>query len=195
MANRREVIQAGLATCITVAAARVLPAPAAESSVLGFHKVLYDERTLPGAAFAAQARRQGAEVRGVAGDVTNVWLRELQPRWRTHRSPVAGLTDVYSHFVLDLMAQEAGMRTVYTGHHMPDRMGHSHRLFGPGDIAKRSLHSDPSLWARQLANMMLCFPSDEVSVCRSKSNLLAARNHDLGHDSLVSWIIAPVGRG
>jgi hypothetical protein len=153
-----------------------------------FNKVLYDERAPAALAFAAEARRLGADVHAVRGDVTGVWFTALQPEWQASRISTAGLTCFKSWFVLDMMARDAGMRTVYLGHHESTPQGYAHRQFGPHSLSKASL--DPTgQWGRQSARILMRFPRN-VSVARDQSSILEARDCEISNASLVSWIIA-----
>jgi hypothetical protein len=171
--------------------AAVLPAALTASPVpaMRFNKVLYDGRTTAGLAFAAEARRHGADVHAVEGNVTRVWFNELQPQWQATHVPTAGLTDFNSWFVLDMMARDAGMRTVYLAHHESTPQGHVHRQFGPHSIIKAPLGSTAPQWGRQSAALLMRFAPD-VSVARDRSSILEARNREINRAALVSWIIA-----
>jgi hypothetical protein len=180
----------GLATCAGMSA--VFPAALslpASVPAMRFNKVLYDERTTAGLAFAAEARRLGADVHAVKGDVTKIWFDELQPQWQATQVATAGLTDFNSWFVLDLMARDAGMRTVYLAHHESTPYGHAHRQFGPLGALEAPLGSASHRWGRQSAGILMHFPS-KVSVSRDRSSILEARNREISRAALVSWIIA-----
>jgi hypothetical protein len=153
-----------------------------------FNKMLYDERAPAALIFAAEARRLGADVHAVRGDVTGVWFTVLQPEWQASQISTAGLTYFNSWFVLDMMARDAGMRTVYLAHHESTTQGYAHRQFGPHSLSKASL--DPAgQWGRQSARILMRFPQN-VSVARDRSSILEARDREISPASLVSWVIA-----
>ena len=189
MASRRQVIQGGTAVGVA-AAAGLLSIPAAPAP-MRFHTLLYERSAAPAVVFAAEAALRGGSMHSIDGNVTRVWLEQLQPLWRRSPVPIAGLTEFHCLFVLDLMAQAAGLRTVYVAHHLPATTGYAHRLFGPHHIAATTLDGHEELWPRQAAALLMRFPGN-VSTARETSNLLDARRYEVRQHTLVSWVIAPV---
>ena len=110
MASRREVIGAGLLAAAPFAAAAV-PAWAGGAEP-ALWRAIHDQRFAAARAFAAKARGRGWMVRAIAGDVTDLWFDELAPRWKEGPAAIAGVTTAASLFCLDLLARDAGMRTL-----------------------------------------------------------------------------------
>ena len=110
MANRRELIKAGLAA--SVLPMDLIARQARAQAPLAIHRAIYDERFDAGHAFAVQARRRGWSVRAIRGDVTDLWFNELSVRWKQSPAPIAGLTAKNSLFCLERLAWDAGMRVV-----------------------------------------------------------------------------------
>jgi hypothetical protein len=110
MANRRELMQAGLAASILPAG--LIARQARAQTPLAVHRAIYDERFEAGRAFAVQARQRGWTTRAIRGDVTDLWFNELSLRWKQGPAPIAGLTAKNSLFCLERLAWDAGMRVV-----------------------------------------------------------------------------------
>jgi hypothetical protein len=110
MTDRRSVLKAGLAGSVLPLGALAATARAAEP--LQLHRAVYDSRFAAGRAFAAEARAKGWTAVAIEGDVTDLWCRHLDPRWRQGPAPVAGVTAANSLFVLERLAWDAGMRVV-----------------------------------------------------------------------------------
>jgi hypothetical protein len=192
MTNRREILQAALATAVVLPS---LKAVAGAPARMPLYKVLYDPRTRAGLTFAAAVKRMGAPLHATRGDVTGVWFDELQPEWSRRRTAVAGLTDFHSLFVLDMMARDARMRAVFIAtHRWCDGDRFEHRLFGPRDLIRHaSLATAGYDWARTTGGIVTSLP-DAVSVAAQHSSIAEARNIELTSRDLVSWVIAPPQR-
>src|ERR1700680_4883482 len=97
MLNRRVFFEAGAATGALCGLARaagssgapIVPAP---DMLPPLYRVVVDERFVCSAGFRGGVASGGCVVRGVRGDVTDLWFYELAPRWRELPAPIAGLT-------------------------------------------------------------------------------------------------------
>ena len=76
-------------------------------------RAIYDERFEAGRAFATEAAYRGWITRAIRGDITNVWFRELSPRWRRSPAAITGVTTAQTLFVLERLAWDAGMRVTF----------------------------------------------------------------------------------
>jgi hypothetical protein len=190
MVNRRQIVQLALSAG---AALPCFKAFAGAQPSLRLYQALYDERSVHTASFATAASRRGVAVQATRGDVTDIWFSELQPEWQQRQSAVAGLTDYHSLFVLDMMAQDAGMRAVYIAAHRPGARGvFEHRLFGPHELVRQaSVEVTGRDWASSAAAIVMRCPA-EVSVAARHSSIAEARNCEFAAADLVSWVIAPV---
>ena len=110
MADRRQVLTAGLAGALLPLGALASAAPAREP--LAVYRAVYDRRLAAGRAFAAEAASRGWKTAAIEGDVTDLWYHDLALEWRKGPAPIAGVTGANSLFVLDHLARGAGMRVV-----------------------------------------------------------------------------------
>jgi len=125
MTTRREFLQAGVAACAVpvalsarTAAATALPGKnPLESGQMRFHLVVFDERFSEGVLFARHFERLGIAVRPIRGDMTRVWLDEIEPCWSRRPVSIAGLTAHGPLFCLERLAWDYGMRVVFRDEH------------------------------------------------------------------------------
>ena len=93
-----------------------LPSPALPSAasmpVVRLYKYIYDRRFSAGRAFGAAAERvvSTAGTVGIAGDITELWSRDLRPRWLAGDGAIAGMTTARTLFCLELLAKDHRMR-------------------------------------------------------------------------------------
>jgi hypothetical protein len=190
MIHRRGFLQSALAAAVLPS----LSVPAANAGTMPLYKVIYDGRFPAGLAFAMQIRQTGAPLCEVQGNVAQLWSEDLYGRWRKSAAPIAGLTDHHAWFLLDMMARDAGMRTVYRADHqtLPDGRAH-HRLFGLHAPHTGLLLSDATAqadWARTAADIVCSFPRDLATLRRAPATMSIARRQSIAHGTLLSWVIA-----
>jgi hypothetical protein len=118
MINRRQVLQSGLAaTSIPlVAGLSLAPLQAAHAKVLehpSLYRVLFDQRFAASREFGSQAQWHGQNVQGFNGDITNIWYRDLHPRWQQAPAAIAGFTAHGALFCLERLAWDVGMRVTH----------------------------------------------------------------------------------
>ena len=206
MTTRREFLQAGIAASalplgavavtpaepIPDAAAAASPAPSASA----FYKVVFDERFPESVAFAAEMKRRGATIHGIAGDMTDLWYHDLYARWRTSPAPLAGLTAHGPLFCLERLAWDHGMRVLFRAEHQfrADACV-EHVLSAPDAVLNEAanLTSAGEHWSLYIASLVSRCP---LLGSQSSASLLSTSAHGGGadRDPLFSWIIAPVAR-
>lgn len=108
--NRRRFLGAG-GLALTVAAVPLSWALTEDSATP--YRAIYDERFKAGHVFSAEAAQRGWTTRAIRGDITQVWYRELAPRWRHGPAAIAGVTTAQSLFVLERLAWDARMRVTF----------------------------------------------------------------------------------
>lgn len=199
MANRREFLQAGLTALAVPLAARSVLSPslaawAAESSATPLYKVVFDERFAACRAFAGEAKRLGAPVHGIRGDMTSLWFDDLYARWKQGPAAIAGLTAHGALFCLERLAWDHRMRVVFRGEHAYGPDGRlEHVLSAPPGVLRQAggLGESGPEWASRIAGVVVRFPAKrERAETLNISTEWAKKADDPEH--LVSWVIAPV---
>jgi hypothetical protein len=121
--NRREFVFTGVTAGGTAACAlwplraAALPAvqlPLVERPVFA---VIFDQRFAAARAFAQVAAWRGRKVFGYGGDLTAVWLREIEPNWSRHAGALAGITTPTGLFCLEQLAAQHWLRVVSRTEH------------------------------------------------------------------------------
>jgi len=219
--NRRQFVQGSVAAAAAVAAATPRPFAFPDISLteepkMNMYKVVFDERFPESRMFGAEAARLGAAVHALRGEVpereepvpygpyaasisdaTDLWYHDLDHRWRESPAAIAGMTLFSSLFGLQMMAGDAGMRTIYRAHHVLQQNGAvNHEVFGP-HAAKRhetELRDSQANWGRTAANIVLAWPEGLVTRAKAQSNIADADKRTVGPETLISWIIAPIRR-
>jgi len=72
---------------------------------------IYDERFEHARALAREAAF-GAPQRAISGDITSLWLEDLQSRWPTRTETIAGVTTERTLFCLDILARDHSLRVL-----------------------------------------------------------------------------------
>lgn len=202
MVNRREFVRGSVAATFLPALAGVLgPGAAAAAGGRGYylplHRVVFDRRYAEAREFAARASGFGASVHPVAGDVTALWYRDLDPRWRRGPAAIAGLTDESALFCLQELAWGAArMRVVFRADHRPaGSAGVAHRVSAGAGLQAEvpDLGTAGRAWSRRLAEMMTHIPEGLVQGPAAVTRCRASASDN--PPQLVSWVIAPVARG
>ena len=135
MTNRREILQGGIAlTSLPLVAGAYWSSPHASAHCwYAPYRVIFDDRFAETRVFGEEAERLGGSVRSFAGDITDLWYQELDLRWRSEPTAIAGMTRHGPLFCLERLAWNAGMRVVYRATHavregstdsLPDRLAH-----------------------------------------------------------------------
>ncbi len=171
MVNRRELLQIGAALGI-LPLARVTSANPAPTGGAPLYKVIFDSRTATGRSFGTEIARIAAPhvAHAIEGDVTDVWYRDLYPRWKRSPAAIAGLTDYAAAFCLERLAWDFGMRTVFRA---------DHEIRSESDAGPRI--------ARAIAEL----PAGLRAVAPLGP---APERLNGGSPLLVAWMIAPVER-
>lgn len=200
MASRREFLQVGVAALALPISARAgfapaAPAPANEFVPTPLYKVIYDERIPASRAFASKVKRLGAPVYAIKGDITDLWFRDLDARWKKEPIGIAGLTEHGPVFCLERLAWDHGMRVVYRADHTYRSDGYmEHELSGSDAMLREAVNlstSGPD-WSRQIASLLTRCPASRSQASKMTIVTPAARHAD-DPEQLVSWVIAPVG--
>lgn len=190
MPTRRTFLQSAAA----VSAAPLAPgavfarlgAPPAEVGVV------FDRRHAPACALGRQAAQRSAAVSSIAGDITDLWQRELSVRWNAAPAAVAGLTERPALFLLERLAWDHGLRVVYHAEHEPLAGGLiAHRVFKAASAGLVcELEAAGAGWPVALAELML--GASRALTSRDYRPTEATMSGQLDEPVLLhSWIIAP----
>lgn len=194
MINRRQVIASGAAASFlagTLGAS--LAGASAERRYAARPWFIMDERFAESHAAARAADRRGAIVRPVGPDVTDVY-ESLDLAWRSFPFAVAGLTAPSALFVIERLAWDRGLRTVYRGAH---RGAHAralgrvqHALLGAPALTSRVGAGARERWAEQIGRELIEWAAwpDERARSVSAQPFPYAENA-----ALASWLLVPKG--
>lgn len=121
------------------------------------YAALFDERYAEALRFGEAARERGLSARGVRGDVTDLWYRELYPLWKAHPVPLAGLTAYAALFCLEQLAWDHRMRVVYHAAHQVLANGTiEHLVSAPEAGAVLAAPQERADWPSHLASRIAC---------------------------------------
>jgi len=198
MVNRREILQGGIAvTALPIVSNVAWGAARQPEGSLPLYKVIYDERFAESRRFGDEARRLGAPIHAIQGDITSLWYDDLYVRWRNGAAAIAGLTAHGALFCLERLAWDAGMRVVFRADHKPTADGSfQHSLQGPAAMvsAGTELRDAGTDWSCRVAGVVLGCPAE---VSKKKQRVVFAQASAAVSEegqALISWVIAPVKR-
>jgi hypothetical protein len=200
MASRREFLQiAGAALALPISARSgaksAVASPAGAHAAAPLYKVIYDERHASSRAFAAEVARLGAPVHAIKGDITDLWFRDLDARWKKQPVAIAGLTEHGALFCLERLSWDHGMRVVYRADHTYRADGYMEHEFSGSERMLREavdLSSSGPDWSARVASLLTRCPAARAQA--SKLTVVTPAARQAGDpEHLVSWVIAPIG--
>jgi hypothetical protein len=197
MTTRRQFIEGAIAAGAAVATvaphiAQAFALDAGTGSYLRLERVVFDERFANANLFADEARKRFVNTSAINGSIHELWYNDLYYHWRDKQSPTAGITDVRSLFLLEMMAADAGMSVVHRVHHYESDGTYDHRVFGPlqrRDELTARMSGIQANWARHAADIVMSWPNTTTSIALQHSDVLSAKLQALDARTLVSWII------
>lgn len=196
MSTRREFLEGGLVAATALMGP--IPAFAAEAPVVPLYAAIYDVRFAASRSFAAEAHLRGTSVKGIRGQVHDLWHDDLYHHWNAQPMALAGMTTHEALFLLAMMGRDAGMRVVHRIHHTPASDGRSaqHAAFGPQEMlgSQLALGGPERLWGRSAARIVTQWPGSSVAVGAGRSTIDQAHSHAIGRDALVTWLMVPASR-
>jgi hypothetical protein len=117
--NRREFVFASFTTAGTAAfvlsrvqADAPLPLIPIPKGVPALFAVIFDQRFAAARTFASAAAWRGNRIFGYSGDLTSVWLQEIEPRWAARAGALAGISTPTALFCLEQLAAQHWLRVV-----------------------------------------------------------------------------------
>jgi len=188
MTDRREFLQAAAVLTTTPLTSRAF---AASGSAARLDAVVVDSRHEAARIFGDYAGLAGAPRRDVQGDITELWQKELAPRWRRAPAALAGLTERPALFLLERLAWDQGLRVVFEAEHLPDgNGGMQHRIVQSADATLgRELTLAGADWPAVLADALIAGSRAVTPNALPSGAAMAA--HLSEPVKLYSWIIAP----
>lgn len=199
MTDRRTFLKTGITALALPMVARnafslPLAVPAAKQSYVVPYKVIYDERYHDSVAFAGEAKKLGAAVHGIKGDVTDLWYNDLYHEWRKGPAAIMGMTTADALFCLQLMAQDQRMHVVFRVEHnyLPDNKI-EHLITGPSQVPHElaDLANVGPAWNIRMSNAVMQYPDQRVKPVETKIVTQLDRTVT-DQQPLVTWVIAPI---
>lgn len=198
MINRRDVIASGVAasflahtSAITGAAARISDAGGSARRGPRTPQFVADQRFHEAGEAARAAVDRGAVVRLLEDDtraLTGLY-ESLDAAWRSAVFPISGLTTRSVFFVIERLAWERGLRTVYRGfHRYGEDGGLMHELLAPRAVLRRVAGWTQPGWPGALACVLVDLANERPDV-RPIAPLQTAPGAD--GTALASWLLVP----
>lgn len=193
MANRREILQIGIAaTAWPLASPAVRAAGIAAAAPVPLYALVVDRRFEESVAFGRRAAALGLATREIDGDMTRLWYDDLYHAWRRGPIAVGGLTANGPMFCFDQLGRDQGMRLVFRAEH---RRGHDrvdHDLLGPlGMLGDSAVAADAGpRWPACMADVVARCPSGRAEISTARVTTAAA-GRAAGAEPLYTWVLAP----
>jgi hypothetical protein len=163
------------------------------AGLLEFDRIIFDARRPHALAFGEAAHLLGARTHATWGDVDDRWYEDLYRRWRTRKTPAAGITDFRSLFLVQMMAADVGLRLVLRIHHGLRGAPAAHEAFGAHmyrAMSNARLAGSGRYWSREAARLVLNLPERGAAETRYIGNLNEANLRTIDSNALVTWVIA-----
>jgi hypothetical protein len=195
MANRRDLFKAGFGLgtlALPIAARTGLAATAEPAGRLWLDRFVFDERHAAAVAAGESARRHGTRVHAIRGDVTQLWYGHLERIWREEPVAIAGLTTEDAFFVIERLAWDRELRTVFRGSHgVASAAGEvGHDLRGASSIVQSAVRACGDTWAAALARTLVECSAEAIDEPKV-AQLVRSSSPSRRDTELVSWVLAP----
>lgn len=199
MASRREFLQFGIAaSALPITGAGGLSSDlltSNEPARTPLYKVVFDERFPDSVAFGIEMKRLGVPAHGINGDITDFWLRDLDPRWKRGPVAIAGLTAHGPVFCLERLSWDHHLRVVFSAEHRSLGDGRiEHTISGPDIMLRHAaeLVAGGPNWGTLIARVVTHCPPDRSQISKTTIITPLATATDDEQEPLMSWVIAPV---
>jgi hypothetical protein len=193
MANRRQVIGAGLALAVAPGVGRSLSWRERTGPVpLTVGRLLVDARFPDAVEMAAHAAAAGGIASELERDVLGLWHDELLPAFADGRVVAfGGVTTDTTLFLMRTLAADHRMRVIYRADHVPLARGvMRHALVGSAwTVSRVAGASDPGDWRQRFGQALgACHAAGRQA---KRTVLTPGETADPRRVTLVSWVIAP----
>lgn len=194
MANRRQVVGAGLALAVLPGIGRSLTwRQLPRTAPIPVGRLVIDARFADAVEMAAQVTTAGIGTRELERDVLGLWMDDLLPALTSRRiAAIGGVTAETPLFLIRTLAADHRMRVIYRADHFCPASGViRHVIAGSArtvsGIAGTSGSGD---WRLRFGSVLGACHAAGRPV---KRTLLTASNPaDARAEKLVSWVIAPI---
>jgi hypothetical protein len=112
MTTRRQFVETSLALAAAPLVPFAMSVPAAAAPGIALDRFVFDARFAVAESFAAAAGRRGVPLAAFAGDLTDLWYRDLDLAWRRRPETIGGATTAHGLFVLETLAMDRRMHVV-----------------------------------------------------------------------------------
>lgn len=170
--SRREFIQIASVAALTPALPGWAAPPVADLTV---SRVLCDSGLPASREFAQALQQRGYPVLTFNRSVTAIWFSEIYPHWMHNPIAIAGMTDPYTWFLMDLMGTGVWLQTVYYA---------AFRASSPASPGAGS-------WARTQAAILASAPRVPLVHDAWPSAIQPAASTIGECETLVCWALAP----
>lgn len=173
-----------------VSQARPVAAPAS------LHALLIDGRYAPARKLGARLAGRGAAVHVVNdGEITDLWLREIQPAWKQRPVAIAGLTGSPTLFCLEQLAWTHGLRIVFHAEHVVLASEAVHSVLmrdaALAEVDNHVLAAAGANWSARVADVFDSYNRNLPIIAAGPSCAGLEPALPRGALLLTSWIIAP----
>ena len=164
---------------------------------ISLHAVLIDAAYPQARNLGARLARRGATVHLDSGEITGLWLREIQPAWKQRPVALAGLTSSSTLFCLEQLAWSHGLRVVFHAEHMVLPSQETLHSLHTRDIAlapvnERALATAGANWNDRIGDVFESYNRNLPVTAAGPSCAGLEPAMPSGASLLTSWIIAPV---
>ena len=197
MTSRREFLEGIGWTMVPLACGLPISVAKPASTPLAMHAVLIDGRYPHARSLGTGLVKRGTPVHVIDGEITDLWLREIQPAWRQRPVALAGLTASSTLFCLEQLAWAHGLRVVFHAEHvvLPSQEtlhGVQWRDASLAPVDASVLAAAGANWSARIGDVFHSY-NRKLPMCAvgpSCAGLEPAMPQ--GASLLTSWIIAPV---
>jgi hypothetical protein len=188
MIGRREFLASGFAASLFVHPSTAAVARGVAARSPSAQQFVADHRFPEARSASRAAALHGVALRPVPDDITGLY-QWLDVSMRADPFPIAGITTGNTLFVIERVAWERGLRTVYRGRHWRVADGQfRHQLLGTAALTGRIAAAPESGWAGVVGSTLAAWapgredPSQFVTV----QSIPGADG-----ESLASWLMVP----
>jgi hypothetical protein len=118
MDRRKFVLAGGTAAGTAACALALMGAEASDTSARkpagtpAPFAVIFDRRFAAAHSYASAAAWRGRRIFGYRGDLTALWLHDIEPQWRRRAGALAGMTTPAALFCLEQLAAQHWLRVI-----------------------------------------------------------------------------------